>query len=540
MADYGHAETDKVLSKMEKEVEKVYKEAARDLQKKLDTYLRKFEIKDKIKRQQLEKGEITKAEYDYWRTGQILMGERWQEMRDTLAADLSNSNQIAASIVNGYTPEVYALNHNYGTYEAETGAMVDTSYTLYDRDTVERLIRDNPQLLPEAKVNIPKDQRWNQQKITSAITQGILQGESIRDIAKRMQRVSGMNRNQAITNARTITTSAENAGRINSYKRAESMGIKMKKVWLATLDGRTRDSHRNLDGEKVSVDESFSNGCGYPGDPQGPAREVYNCRCTLIAQVDGVDLDLSDTSLRNNYKLGGMSYEEWKNEHSKKTELTQVNIGRAKSVADINGILNKSGYFTTQCDLSGCDLDSAKSIASSYERVFNVYPQIRGKIGGVTAIDLGGSTYARCYLYGDKRIEANSSEKFFGNFNKVMELYENDVKWNWHPVGTTAESIIIHELGHAVDGLLTDAKVLGGGDWTAKKYRTTSYYLRSKVAMSTGVKIKDMGSSVSTYGSMDEMEWFAECFAEYLTSANPRPVAKKFGEMLEKLMEELK
>lgn len=541
MADYGHVETDKMLSKMEKEVERIYKEAVGDLQKKLDTYLRRFEVKDKIKRQQLEKEEITKAEYDYWRTGQILMGERWQEMRDTLAADLSNSNQIAASIVNGYMPDVYALNHNYGTYEAEKGAMVDTSYTLYDRDTVERLIRDNPQLLPEAKVNIPKDQRWNQQKITSAITQGILQGESIRDISKRLQRVSDMNRSQSITNARTITTSAENAGRINSYKRAESMGIKMKKVWLATLDGRTRDSHRNLDGEKVDVDESFSNGCRYPGDPQGPAREVYNCRCTLIAQVDGVDLDPSDISLRNNYKLGGMSYEEWKNEHSKKVELTQVNIGRAKSVADINGILNKSGYFTTQCDLSGCDLDSAKSIASSYERVFNVYPQTRGKIGGVTAKDLGDSIYAQCYLYGDKRIEANNNDKFFGDFNAVVKSYEDDVKWKWHPVGTTAESIIIHELGHAIDGLLTDAKVLDSGfSLKTKKYHTASFYLRSKVAMSTGTKIKDMGSSVSTYGSSNEMEWFAECFAEYLTSANPRPVAKKFGEMLEKLMEELK
>lgn len=541
MVDYGHEETDKTLSKMEKKVERVYKEAVGDLQKKLDTYLRKFEAKDKIKREQLERGEITKEQYNYWRTGQILMGERWQEMRDTLAADLSNSNQIAASIVNGYMPEVYALNHNYGTYEVERGAMVDTSYTLYDRDTVERLIKENPQLLPEARVNIPKDQRWNQQKITSAITQGILQGEGIRDISKRLRKVSDMNRNQSITNARTITTSVENAGRINSYKRAESMGIGMKKVWLATLDKRTRDSHRHLDGEKVETDETFSNGCRYPGDPQGPAREVYNCRCTLIAQVDGVELDLSDTSLRNNYKLGGMSYEEWKNEHLKKVELTQVNIGRAKSVADINGILNKSGYFTSQCDLSGCDLDSAKSIASSYERVFSTYPQVRNKIGGVTAKDLGGGTYAQCYLYSDKRIEVNNSDEFFGDFNRVIKSYENDVKWKWHPVGTTAESIVIHELGHAIDGLLTDAEVLDSGfSLKSEKYHTASFYIRSKVAMSTGVKIKDMGSSVSTYGSSNEMEWFAECFAEYLTSANPRPVAKKFGEMLEKLMEELK
>lgn len=544
MADAGHSETELYLQRMERRINSEYSQAVKEVQSKLDTYLKKFETKDRIKREQVKKGEITQAEYNQWRTGQIMVGKRWEEMRDALAEDLSNANQIAASIVNGYTPEVYAINHNYGTYEAETGALVDTSYTLYDRQTVERLIRDNPRLLPQASVNIPIDQRWNQRKITSAITQGILQGESIRQISKRLQSVTDMNRSAAIRNARTMTTSAENAGRVDSYKRATDMGINMEQVWLATLDGRTRHSHRQLDGQKIKVGKKFSNGCRYPGDPEGPPWEVYGCRCTLIAQVEGANFDLSDTSLRNNYKLGGMSYKEWKNQHATAPSFTQVGIGQAKSISEVNRILNESGFFTTKCNLSGCDLDSAKSIASSYERVFATYPQIRGRIGGVTAKNLGDSTYAQCYLYGDKRIEANSNSNFFGDFNKVMKLYEYDVRCGWHPTGTTAESVIIHELGHAVDGLLTDAGVLGAGSKRTTsgkyKYNTTSYYLRSKVAMSTGTKIKDMGSAVSTYGSMNEKEWFAECFAEYLTSANPRPVAKKFGEMLEKIMGEFK
>ncbi len=52
---------------------------------------------------------------------------------------------------------------------------------------------------------------------------------------------------------------------------------------MATLDGRTRDSHRDLDGERVPYDEPFSNGLMFPADPQGAGREVWNCRCTMRA-----------------------------------------------------------------------------------------------------------------------------------------------------------------------------------------------------------------------------------------------------------------
>ena len=46
--------------------------------------------------------------------------------------------------------------------------------------------------------------------------------------------------------------------------------------------------------------------------------------------------------------------------------------------------------------------------------------------------------------------------------------------------------------------------------------------------------------SVSRYATKNNKEWFAECFAEYITSANPRLVASEFGKELEKLMEKLK
>ena len=109
--------------------------------------------------------------------------------------------------------------------------------------------------------------------------------------------------------ARTYTTAAENAGRVASYERAQGMGIKLKQEWLATLDNRTRHSHRQLDGEKREVGKRFSNGCRYPGDPQAAYAEICNCRCTLVAAVDGIDQDTADRFSR---LPAGTTYEQWK------------------------------------------------------------------------------------------------------------------------------------------------------------------------------------------------------------------------------------
>ena len=84
-----------------------------------------------------------------------------------------------------------------------------------------------------------------------------------------------------------MITSAENKGRQDSYARAESDGIILKKEWIATNDSRTRHSHAALDGAVVDQDKKFDNGLMYPGDPSGRPEETWNCRCTVAAVVKG-------------------------------------------------------------------------------------------------------------------------------------------------------------------------------------------------------------------------------------------------------------
>ena len=324
--DKGHRETDRLIDDLEKRIQSVYSRAAKETQEKLDAYMESFKAKDKKKREEVAAGTLSKSDYAKWRTGQILIGQRWEEMVDTLSKDLANADKLAQSITQGYMYDAYALNHNYATFLVEQDSLVDTSYTLYDRHTVERLIKDEPNLLPAPTPGSKRDrelregriERWNAQKITSEVTQGILQGESVDKIASRMRNVAAMGSRAARRNARTAVTGAENAGRQAGFERAQDMGIDTEKQWLATMDDRTRHEHRLLDGVHVPVDEDFEvDGykIEYPGDPSAEPEMVYNCRCTMICRIKGFEKDFTD---RHNDALGDMTYEEWKHQLEKK------------------------------------------------------------------------------------------------------------------------------------------------------------------------------------------------------------------------------
>lgn len=334
--DRGQEETDLLIARIEEDVKKHYELAQAEINVKVNDYWKRFKTKDKIKQAQVKAGEITENEYNQWRVNQMILGKRWEDMRDVISNDLTNAQQIAESIAKGYIPEAYAIGANFGAYQIESGCSLDTSWILYDRPTVERIIKDNPDLLPELNplsetaktIREGKINAWHKDQIQSTALQGILQGESIPDIALRISNITKQDEKATIRYARTMTTGAENAGRVDSYIRAKNMGIEMEQQWMATLDDRTRESHRHLDGEHRPVGKKFSNGCRFPGDPEGSADQIWNCRCTLIPMLTGIpeldDInDLSNTELRYNANLNGMTYEEWKKGHATSQKITK-------------------------------------------------------------------------------------------------------------------------------------------------------------------------------------------------------------------------
>lgn len=311
LPDVAYDETEEILAEIIAEIESVYGQAYTELREKSDEYLQWFVSEDAKKRKQWQDGIIDTAEYRRWRQSKLLTGMHWYAMSETIAQDLANKNGIAYSIVNDYIPEVYAINGNWATYQIEHQTKINTSFELFDEQTIERLIRDKPNLLPKASVNIPLDMRWNKQNLTSAVMQSIIQGERVEQLAERLAAVSDMNQSSAIRNAKTMVTSAQNGGRQASYERAETLGINGEKVWVATLDGHTRAEHRALDGVRIGIHERFSNGLMFPGDPDGEPASTYNCRCRMIEVFKDQDFSKFERSNR----LGDMSYDEWKTAH---------------------------------------------------------------------------------------------------------------------------------------------------------------------------------------------------------------------------------
>ena len=378
--DQGRKETDKLLEEMEKKIRKEYRQAEKEIQQKLNDHLNRFKVKDLQKQEALKNGLITQKEYNDWRMGQMAIGSRWNSMKDTISSDLHNANNIAKSIVNGYMPQVYALNHNYGTYEVEHKGKVDTSYTLYDKQTVERLMRDNPDMLPppgkktSERIAAGKEKRWNNQHIQSVMTQSILQGESIPKIASRLaKKVGDSNEAAAIRNARTMTTRAENYGRLDSYKRAQKMGIDLQKQWISTLDHRTRDSHVDLDGEVQPIDKPFSNGLDCPGG-MGPPEEVYNC-------FVGDTYAVSDSEIIRSYK------------HAYSGELVRIKTRAGVSfVCTPNHPIFAASGWTAAKDLreGDCILLAEIGAASKMERIHQLTKNMGAEVDNIGLVDFHG------------------------------------------------------------------------------------------------------------------------------------------------------
>ncbi len=374
--DPAHAAADKALAALEKRITAEYRKAADELQEKIGAYFARFEEQDAEQLQLLQAGKITRQQYTQWRLAQIGRGRRFEALRGRVAERMTQANELAAAYINDTTPGLYSLNRNYAAYTIERQAGADVGFDLWDEQTVKRLIVERPDLMPyyppERAVKRGVDLAYGKRQITAQVTSGILQGESIRQLADRLQtNIPDMNRTSAIRAARTAVTGAQNAGRMDGFRAAEEMGIRLKKRWLSTLDGRTRHAHRLLDGQVQPTDAPFQSELGdimFPGDPDAVPANVYNCRCTLIAEVEGADM--SDARRRARDPVTGeseviqdMTYQEWV---ERKKSVNQVAGSSESGIMEKTDAHARKPIFTQEQTI-----EMAKKFAESpeYEKI---------------------------------------------------------------------------------------------------------------------------------------------------------------------------
>jgi uncharacterized protein with gpF-like domain len=421
MGDQAHEFAEQKIAEFQAEVWETYQQAQADAQEALSRFLKRFEKEDERQREKVKAGELSEADYKAWRKGKILRSRQLSSTLGQVSQAMTEANQVAMAALNGKLPEVYAENANYAAFSIckETGAAV--AFDLVDPDTVGHMLTAGAALLPA--VDVAKDVAWNRKLVSSQLTQGVLLGESIPKIARRVQNVTGSNLATAMRAARTAVTGAECAGRMNSYERAKGMGIKLKKEWVSTLDNRTRHSHRQLDGVRIDNDEKakFSNGCRYPGDPTARYAEICNCRCTVIAAVEGFETDDAE---RWSKLPKGMTYEEWKNELAPKPQAKPKDEAAYMTVHDAAAPV-----------YDGLDQKQKSAVASILKRSDE----------NVRQVYLGYESMFKL-LDGNWRGTAHYDPAANGVRLNLSKVFSSDGR---RPQGTTW----FHEFGHMVDSL---------------------------------------------------------------------------------------
>lgn len=211
-----------------------------------------------------------------------------------------------------------------------------------------------------------------QKKIASEISRGFSTGATFKEIARNVASYAGISRNNAARIVRTEGHRIVETAAHHAQQKSKDRGADVVKIWDSALDSKTRPSHVRVDGEVRELDEKFSNGLMFPGDPNGKAAEVINCRCRSRTDARWA-LDADQTKILGD--TSKMTPEQRKN-IAKKLGIDEADLDRysgqivpikAKNYNDFKKQYNKLWQY------EGSDLQKrAEERIAGYEKAKNV------------------------------------------------------------------------------------------------------------------------------------------------------------------------
>lgn len=243
---------------------------------------------------------------------------RLQNELDKIESEMSKDHSTIATMIKGLSTTVYLESFLRHTFIFEyTAKKIFISAVPSDR-IIETILNQDMKNI-RLNESFRKERKKAIGRIRNVMQHGILNGRGFNAIAKELQVKVGMTKNQSKRVARFEAGKAMETAAFESAKVAKSNGARMKKVWDATLDLRTRPTHQVLDRQERELDLPFeTSGCFgmHPRGFKGPNElsENINCRCVLIYKING---KLPGTRFARNadgerIKVREMSYDEWR------------------------------------------------------------------------------------------------------------------------------------------------------------------------------------------------------------------------------------
>ena len=470
---------------------------------------------------------MTQEEYEEWRKNKLLYGMHWRRLIDRNTTELLKYNETALKYINGETPQIFAAGYNSVAEKIPDSPVGGFDFETINADTVSNLIHEEGIILPKKKLDPEKDKAWNAKQINAQILQGIMQGESIPKMAKRMMTVANSDLAGATRTARTMHTAAQNCGRQTGYNKAAKQGIIFEKVWMAAHDERTRSTHAEMDGQTVAYDAMFVSPSGaeleFPADWRAPASETYNCRCTLITRFKGFmslkDAEnVPDRETPKGWIPEGQQKTDSENGTEKAAESTEetastIPVATTRAEAeDIlygdNGIFNLPPYLSCKAMCDDLMIATANTL-NALENKFGILGGFTKALNRKPTFQEHTAGIASCYM-------STGNMAFTAKYWKTVKYQLDTVtqarkKGHFMPFDDeyALSYCFTHEYGHALEGYYV-RHVLNRSDVDAAYDEISDeiFEIAQKLDPSA-----DLANYLSDYGKTNAKEQFAEIFA---------------------------
>lgn len=468
--------------------------------------------------------------------------------------DFLNKQGTTAKLTD-YLTKIYEKNYYGAGYAIEKMGQINLSYSRLNKQAIARSI-----LTDYDNVALKYNQAEVKRKLSMAMTQSIIRGESIDNMSKRIKWALEQNANKTARIARTTTTRVMGQARLDSFKKATDAGLDLQKTWVATSDSRTRTSHASIDGETVPMDSLFSIGVKYPGDPNGSPAQTINCRCTMI------------TDIKKKYgtqPVQAKSLDEWieglVNPPTKPPQVSTPTLGDSwftpfKTKAKVREEFTNLGVHDIPNSFENLPLPVLNNWVREVTRIYNEFPKMKGSIKQLITAPGAKNQNSYAYIRGwieevipngkwlDRKIYP--SQEFMVNqnlFEKVADVektYLDDLKVKYHPEGTTWEQVTTHEMGHVIhnnmhymrmgidpvnDELVSFGK---GAELSVEMFNNNTFIgdlmeeVKQKFPECNG-DWKVLAADLSVYATKNEKEFFAESVADYYGNGeNAKPYSK--------------
>lgn len=260
-----------------KELEKQYKKALSDVNRKVRDFQAEIELLDEAMNQD-GMDDATRALLQSRKRSKVYQKQYQEALKGQVSGILDKMQGDNYSTIESYLKDSYENGFVGTMYDiAKQGIPVIVPI---DQAAAVKAILVDSKVSKGLYTRLGVEVAGLKKTITQEISRGIASGLSYADIARNIANVSNAPFSRTKTIARTEGHRVQQTSTADAQQAAKDKGADVVKQWDSTLDDKTRDSHRRVDGEIRELDEKFSNGLMFPGDPSGEAGEVVNCRCT--------------------------------------------------------------------------------------------------------------------------------------------------------------------------------------------------------------------------------------------------------------------